>query len=576
MFKNKKIQFLKFALFLGLFVFSFFGARTVNAATIYFSPSSGNFSVGNILTMSVLVNTQSKAINNSNAIINFPAGLLEVVSISKSGSIFSLWVEEPSFSNSAGTISFDGGLPTPGFNGTAGKIVNIVFRIRNAGTASLVFSSAAVRANDGYGTDILQTKANAQFNLISEERPIAPPPVTLGTPQAPSISSPTHSDSNKWYSNNSPKFMWDVPSGITGVRLLVGRLPTATPTILYTEPISERQLEDFADGVWYFHAQFKNEAGWGGIAHFRFQIDTEKPSRFELTEIPRKDITEPKTKFIFDAKDETSGIDHYKVQIDAGSSQVWQDDGSHKYETPVLEPGKHTLIAKAVDKAGNSLANSVEFTIEALKPPTITEYPKELQSGEILKVEGNTYLNSKVVLWLQREKEDAQSYSIESDKNGNFTFIADEKSKDGIYKLWAEAIDDRGARSEPSDKLTIIVQRLAILEIATRATIFLIIIIPLIALLIILLMLVWYLWHKFITMRNRLQKEVREAEQALHKAFDLLKEDIREHIKMLEKAQTKRRLTEEEEKIIKQLKKDLDDAEKFVRKEIEDIEKEVK
>ena len=120
-----------------------------SAATLYFSPSSGNFSVGNILTTSVLVNTQSQAINNSDAVINFPASLLEVVSVSKSGSVFSLWVEEPAFSNSAGTITFNGGLPTPGFNGTAGKIVNIVFRVKSAGSASLIFSSAAVRANDG-------------------------------------------------------------------------------------------------------------------------------------------------------------------------------------------------------------------------------------------------------------------------------------------------------------------------------------------------------------------------------------------------------------------------------------------
>ncbi len=56
----------------------------------------------------------------------------------------------------------------------------------------------------------------------------------------------------------------------------------------------------------------------------------------------------------------------------------------------------------------------------------------------------------------------------------------------------------------------------------------------------------------------------------------MLKEAIREQIKMLEKTKTKRQLTEEEEKIINRLKKDLDDAEKFVRKEIEDIEKEVK
>ena len=73
-----------------------------------------------------------------------------------------------------------------------------------------------------------------------------------------------------------------------------------------------------------------------------------------------------------------------------------------------------------------------------------------------------------------------------------------------------------------------------------------------------------------------MKKEVREAEKVLHHAFDLLKEAIREQIKMLEKTKTKRQLTEEEERIIERLKKDLDDAEKSVRKEIEDIEKEVK
>ena len=76
--------------------------------------------------------------------------------------------------------------------------------------------------------------------------------------------------------------------------------------------------------------------------------------------------------------------------------------------------------------------------------------------------------------------------------------------------------------------------------------------------------------------RKKLKKEVREAESALHKAFGLLKDNIREQVKMLEKTRAKRQLTEEEDKVVKQLKKDLDDAEKFVRKEIEDIEREMK
>lgn len=74
---------------------------------------------------------------------------------------------------------------------------------------------------------------------------------------------------------------------------------------------------------------------------------------------------------------------------------------------------------------------------------------------------------------------------------------------------------------------------------------------------------------------KRLQNGVREAEKALHKAFDMLREDVSEQVMMLEKAETLQQLTEEEGKIVGELKKNLTLAESFVAKEIEDIEKEV-
>lgn len=100
--------------------------------------------------------------------------------------------------------------------------------------------------------------------------------------------------------------------------------------------------------------------------------------------------------------------------------------------------------------------------------------------------------------------------------------------------------------------------------------------VPIIALIVLMLFVVWYGWHKFNLFKKRLRKEVGEAEQALHKAFNLLREEIQEQIKLLEKTRNKRGLTKEEQKILKQLKKDLDDAERFVGKELKDIEKEVK
>lgn len=572
--ENKKKLFFKFLFFLSLILSGVFAHQNAQAATSYFSPSSGNFIVGNIFTVNIFVNTDGAAVNNAEAVINFPKDLLEVVSVSKSGSIFSLWVEEPAFSNKTGVLSCNGGLPTPGYKGAAGKIFNVVFRAKKEGSASLIFSSVAVRANDGYGTNVFKAGRPALFNLISKEK-LPPAPIVGEAPAAPQISSPTHQDQEKWYSNNNPEFTWDLPLGVKAVRLLYDEYPVLQPSVAYKPPIDKKRLEGIKDGIWYFHAQFSNER-LGEIAHFRFQIDTEAPSRFDIIEICRRDLTEAKAEFIFNAVDKTSGIDYYQIQIDGGNPEIWRDDGNSRYKTSAQEPGKHILIAKVFDKAGNSLESSAEFTVEALIPPVITEYPKELQSGESLIARGLTYADSRVDVWLQREKDDPKSFTVKSDQNGKFTFAPDEKLNDGIYKLWAEVVNARGARSLPSEKAVIAVAKPAILRIGISAINYLAVIIPLLALIILLLFIIWHSWHKFIFLKKRLRKEVSEAESALRKSFDLLRSDVQEQVRKLEKTSVKRQLTKEEEKIIKQLTKDLNDAEIFVRKEIEDIEKEMK
>ena len=232
-------------------------------------------------------------------------------------------------------------------------------------------------------------------------------------------------------------------------------------------------------------------------------------------------------------------------------------------------------MVQAFDKAGNYATAVEEFEILPISSPSIIEYPKEIRSEELLVILGSTYSNSQVNIWLQRERGEPKSFIVQSNQDGKFTFTADEKLNEGIYKMWAEVIDRRGAKSLSSEKITIAVVKSAIVRIGTWATSLLVIIVPLTVLILALIFVVWYGWHKFLIFRKRLQKEVREAESALHTSFDLLKENIREQVKMLEKTKTKRQLTEEEEKIVKQLRKNLDDTEKFVRKEIEDIEREV-
>ncbi len=577
--KTKKIKFIISFAFVA--VVSIALPIAASAATLYFSPSSGEYAVGKTLPISVYVSSADQAMNAVSGVISFPSDKLEVTSLSKTGSIFTLWVQEPSFSNTAGTVNFEGIVLNPGFTGTSGKVITVNFRVKAAGVALLNFSSGSALANDGKGTNILVSLGNAQFSL-GGAAPTVPeattPSAVSGAPSAPQISSPTHPDPNKWYAQKDAKFTWTVPSGITGVRLLVGKLPAAIPTVTYASAISEKEITNFTDGIWYFHVQLRNASGWGEISHFRFQIDTQPPEPFAIKFIDGTKTENPQPAVIFDTTDSLSGVDYYKIKIGEGDffSIAPEIVKKNPYILPLQNPGKRSILVQAFDKADNYTTAAEEFEILSIKPPSITEYPKELQSGEPLVVRGSTYPNSKVTIWLQKEKDDPKSFTALSDQDGKFTFTADEKLGDGIYQLWAEVIDGRGARSLPSEKITIVIAKPVILRVGSWATNFLAVVVPLVALIFILLFIVWHGWHKFSLLRKRLQKEVREAESALHKAFDLLKDDIREQIKMLEKTRTKRQLTEEEDKILKQLKNHLDDAEKFVRKEIEDIEKVIK
>lgn len=95
--------------------------------------------------------------------------------------------------------------------------------------------------------------------------------------------------------------------------------------------------------------------------------------------------------------------------------------------------------------------------------------------------------------------------------------------------------------------------------------------IALIVSIILLIFVIWYLYYNLFKRDKKLKKEIHEAEDAVHKAFGILKESELEQIKILEKANSKRKPSVKKERIKRQFKKDLEDAEKYVEKEIDDI-----
>ena len=65
-------------------------------------------------------------------------------------------------------------------------------------------------------------------------------------------------------------------------------------------------------------------------------------------------------------------------------------------------------------------------------------------------------------------------------------------------------------------------------------------------------------------------------EEHLHQAFNYIRDDLQEQVKLIEKTKGKRKLTLLENKIMRKLRTDLTETEKYLKKDIKDISDKIK
>jgi len=570
-----------------IFVFSFSVfvlPAQAQSASLYLNPSSNSYTVGNTFSVDIKVNTGGRAINAAEGSLIFDTNAFEVTGFSKGGSAFTIWTQDPSFSNSAGTIVFGGGIPNPGFTGAAGKIFSITLKIKTTGTGTINWSSGAILANDGKGTNILASMVGGSYNLNPKITiPAAPtipapaPTTATGVPAAPQITSSTHPDPNRWYANSNPSFEWQLPSGVTGVSFLMTERPTSNPGTLSDGLVTSKKFENIKDAIHYFHIRFRNRRGWGEITHRRVLIDTVAPKSFKVAVYDGVDATNPTPEISFKTTDAVSGVSYYEVKID---NNIKEKIAAAVVETNPYKPapllaGRHTVVVEAFDGAANSTAATTEFIIKPIESPIILEYPEELQIGDTLTIKGTFIAKQIVRVYVQKEGEEADKKEIKASKEGSWTYVHERALEKGVYRLWAEGIDKRGAQSYPSDKINIAVKLPALFKIGKLAVDYLSIMVSLLAIIALIIVAVLFGWYRMVGWRKRLRREVREAEESVQKAFDALYEDIRDNLETLENLKTKQDLSREEKKLLKKMKGALDVAERYIGKEIKDVEKEL-
>lgn len=345
-------------------------AQVSPSASLFFAVPAGTFARGETFNVAARLSSAEETVNAAEGVINFSKDILEVTRITRAGSVFTLWPQEPVFSNQDGAVHFAGGLPNPGFKGTSAVIFIITFRGKAAGEAAVYFSSGTVLANDGFGSDITKTLGSARYIIANREAAPAIPPA-LKLPPAPVVFSSTHPDSSKWYAAREATLGWALPREVNGVSFLFDRQPGSIPEKSSQGLSASEKLIATEDGIWYFHLRFRNASAWGGAAHFKIQIDTEKPLPFSIFIKEDARMTEPQPTVIFEAADALSGIDYYAITIDDDAPIKWQKtEESPSFRVPQkLLPGKHRIVIKAFDSAGNFRTAEKEFeVVEAATP----------------------------------------------------------------------------------------------------------------------------------------------------------------------------------------------------------------
>ena len=545
------------------------------AATLSLSPATGVYTAGGTFTARVMVNTQGQSINAADATLSFNPKELSVVSVNRNGSIFNLWVTEPTFSNSAGTINFSGGLPS-GYTGSSGNIMTVTFRAAGAGTARVNFTGGSVLANDGRGTNVLTSMNGGSYTIQAAS--VAPEPEVIeyvapaNTPAAPNVKSSTHPDSLAWYTKKTAELSWSIPSGVTSVRTLLNDNPTSVPTKVYENPIDSITIEDLDEGVSYFHIQFKNADGWGRVTHYRLAVDSVNPTNIEISHPEDADLASPIQTLLVKVEDETSEVSTYKVKIDSEEPYDFSDEeGRGEIALPSLEPGYHSVIIEAFDRAGNSIIGTHSFTILSFDKPVFTEYPNQIGEEVIPVIKGQTRPNSEVEVSFTKIGTEPKVYMVNSDENGEFIFIPEGTLSSGVYELYAVAKDKFGAKSEMSDVVRIAVQQPGYLRIGNFIVSVFSVIVPLVLMLFALLFGVWYLFAYFRRFRKRVDVESREALQILHKEFSVLGQiiDVQES-NMIDSRKTKK-LTKAEAEMLEVFRSALSSSKDKVQKEINDV-----
>ncbi len=312
------------------------------AATLYFFPQNIEVFEGENVIVEVRLNTDGETINA----VEVEGGLanenMTIDSADTSNSLVRIFIEPAQTDGKQ--FRFIGGTPG-GFDG-AGIIGRLNLTASAIGDNIISFNeSAKVFANSEKAIQSVVKLLGANFRVIEKPKDYI------------ELSSRTHPKQNIWYNAKEINVHWDLAPG-TEYSYLVSPDQTAVPDDVPDKPEGEKlwlgdiALSGLTDGIYYFTVK---KIGSYTVSRYSIFQDITSPEWVSVA-LKRGTLETNGKDFIsFLAKDSTSGIAYYEIQVDGGAFE--------RISPPnyiLTKSDYRRVVVRAYDKAGNSVEESIE------------------------------------------------------------------------------------------------------------------------------------------------------------------------------------------------------------------------
>ncbi len=227
----------------------------------------------------------------------------------------------------------------------------------------------------------------------------------------------------------------------------------------------------------------------------------------------------------------------------------------------------------AVDTSSNALSGFLNFSTVVLKVPTITYFPNNLYLDDLMVLRGTADPAFDVELNITNIQTGGVIIDhVSTNSDGRFTYVPENKMSVGIYSIIAHATTASGISSDYMAPIQVINKEYELNFYINILSNYILLLIPVVSLLALFIIILIFGTHKIKKLRLLLNKKLKETENLVSKNFEILDEDAEKEIAIFKKIRAAKVLDKDEQTFLLKFKKDINEAEKFIQKELREIE----